>query len=58
MHNIKRKKYKMVRADMAFVKVTFDKIVIIVVFFYFFIELVFCFFISYAVELLQYSKSV
>ena len=46
--SIKRKKYKKVCAELAFVKVTFDRMVM-----NFFIELVIFCFICYAVGLLQ-----
>ena len=52
LHNIKRKKYKTVCAELAFAKVTFDRMVMI------FYKTGNVFFICYAVGLLQYSKSV
>jgi hypothetical protein len=52
LHNIKRKKYKTVCAELAFAKVTFDRMVMI------FYRTCNVFFICYAVGLLQYSKSV
>ena len=53
LYNIKRKKYKTVCAELAFAKVTFDRMVRI-----FFYRTCNVFFICYAVGLLQYSKSV
>jgi hypothetical protein len=53
LHNIKRKKYKTICAELAFAKVTFDRLVMI-----FFYRTCNVFFICYAVGLLQYSKSV
>jgi hypothetical protein len=53
LYNIKRKKYKTVCAEMAFAKVTFERMVMIV-----FYRTSNVFFICYAVALLQYSKSV
>jgi hypothetical protein len=52
LHNIKRKKYKTVCAELAFAKVTFDRMVMN------FYRTCNVFFICYAVGLLQYSKSV
>jgi hypothetical protein len=52
LYNIKRKKYKTVCAELAFAKVTFDRMVMI------FYKTCNVFFICYAVGLLQYSKSV
>ena len=52
LYNIKRKKYKTVCAELAFAKVTFDRMVMI------FYRTCNVFFICYAVGLLQYSKSV
>ena len=54
LYNIKRKKYKTVCAELAFTKVTFDRMVMI----FFFNRICNFFFICYAVGLLQYSKSV
>ena len=52
IYNIKRQKYKTVCAELVWVKVTFDRIVMI-----FLIEFVFLFlFICYTVGLLQYSE--
>ena len=52
LYNIKRKKYKTVCAELAFAKVTFDRMVMISY------RTCNVFFICYAVGLLQYSKSV
>ena len=52
LYNIKRKKYKAVCAELAFAKVTFDRMVMILY------RTCNVFFICYAVILLQYSKSV
>ena len=52
LYNIKRKKYETVCAELAFAKVTFDRVVMI------FYRTFNVFFICYAVGLLQYSKSV
>jgi len=52
LYNIKRKEYKTVCAELAFAKVTFDRMVMI------FYRICAFFFICYAVGLLQYSKSV
>ena len=52
LYNIKRKKYKTVCAELAFAKVTFDRMVMI------FYRTCNVFFICHAVGLLQYSKSV
>jgi hypothetical protein len=52
LYNIKRKKYKTVCAELAFAKVTFDRMVMIL-----FHRTCNVFFICYAVGLLQYSKS-
>ena len=51
LYNIKRKKYKTVCAELAFAKVTFDRMVMI------FYRTCNVFFIFHAVGLLQYSKS-
>jgi len=53
LYNIKRKKYKTVCAELAFDKVTFDRMVMIC--FYITCNV---FFICYAIILLQYSKRV
>ena len=52
LYNIKKKKYKTVCAELAFAKVTFDRMVMI------FYRTCNVFFICHAVGLLQYSKSV
>ena len=52
VYNIKRKKYKTVSAELAFAKITFDRMIMI------FFRTCNVFFICYAVGLLQYSKSV
>ena len=52
LYNIKRKEYKTVCAELAFAKVTFDRMVTI------FYRTCNVFFICYAVGLLHYSKSV
>jgi hypothetical protein len=52
LYNIKKKKYKTVCAELAFAKVTFDRMVMI------FYRTCNVFFICYVVGLLQYSKSV
>jgi hypothetical protein len=51
LYNIKRKKYKTVCAELAFAKVTFDRMVMI-----FFNRTCNVFFICYAVILLKYSE--
>jgi hypothetical protein len=52
LHNIKRKKYITVCVELAFIKVTFDRMVMILY------RICIFFFICYAVGLLQYSKGV